>query len=83
MESSRARGVDRVWRNTGKCTMGSHLNPVNNAPGQSNVYEFFERSVVIDLGAGVAVVLDERGLQLPCLLFCILRELSRTRRFVH
>jgi len=68
IESSRARGVDRVLRNTGKCTMGSHLSPVNNAPGQSNVYEFFGRPAMIDLGAGVVVVLDERGLQLPC--FC-------------
>jgi len=47
--------------------MGSHLNPVNNAPGQSNIYEFFGRLAMIDLGAGVVVVLDERGLQLPCL----------------
>jgi hypothetical protein len=47
--------------------MGSHLNPVNNAPGQSNVYEFFGRSAMIDLGAGVVAVLAERGLQLPCL----------------
>jgi hypothetical protein len=45
--------------------MGSHLKPVNKAPGQSNVYEFFGSATMIDLGAGTAVVLDERGLQLP------------------
>jgi hypothetical protein len=65
IESLRTRGVGRVWRRTGKCTMGSHLKLVNKAPGQSNVYEFFGSATMIDLGAGTAVVLDERGLQLP------------------
>lgn len=55
--------------------MGSHLNPVTNAPGQSNVYEFFGRAAMIDLGAGVVVVLDERGLQLPYL--CCFAFLAR------
>jgi len=62
MKSSRARGVDQVKRNTVKCTVSSHLNSVNNAPEQSNVYEFLVRAAMIDLGAGAVVVLDERGL---------------------
>jgi hypothetical protein len=64
--------------------MGSHLNPVNNTQGHSNVYEFFERSAISILGAGVVVVLDERGLQQPCLCcfaFFAMFPASRTRPF--